>query len=286
MKMTRFEEKILDWLKEHRIILGYVLITALNLYLRKIAVWWTVDGVVSYYDGHSHMVQGQLWWLIMRAGMVFPILPVHFMKWIAAAGDFAMAAVGARALSSKGLGGKAGSGEAKGSLERGLVFYAVVLIMPFTLLRGIVWSMTDSIGIACFLWAWCFAKKDVAKCAAYVAGMLFCPALLLSIVLEALVGNWRKRDSVKGSERDSSDRHFNFAVVCGAVAATAVIAGVLGLINGFGFAEGLFGQVYFLSYEALEGFSFAEGGEWLMQQLWLYCLPVSVWGIFKILRRI
>ena len=34
----------------------------------------------------------------MRAGMLFPILPVHFMKWVAAAGDFAMAACGALAL--------------------------------------------------------------------------------------------------------------------------------------------------------------------------------------------
>ena len=232
MKMTKFEDKILEWLKGHRIILGYALITVLNLFLRKIAVWWTVDGVVSYYDGHEHMIQGQLWWLIMRAGMVFPRLPVHFMKWIAEAGDFAMASAGALAI-SKGFGGPDGSGACKGNPERGLVFYAVVLIMPFTLLRGIVWSMTDSIGIACFLWAWCFAKKDVTKCGAYVIGMLFCPALVLALV-----------------------------------------------------AEGIFGQVNFLSYEASEGVSFEGGGEWLMQQLWLYCLPVSVWGVFKILRRV
>ncbi len=216
--------------------------------------------------------------------MVFPILPVHFMKWIAAAGDFALAAVGARALSGKGLGGKAGSGEAKGSLERGLVFYAVVLIMPFTLLRGIVWSMTDSIGIACFLWAWCFAKKDAAKCAAYTAEMMFCPALVLSLVLEVFVGAWRKKS---GKEAEKlSDGDLKLGVVCVAVVSALVIAGVLGLINGFGFGDGLFGQVNFLSYEALEGFSFEGGSAWLMQQLWLYCLPVSVWGIFKILRRI
>ncbi len=206
--------------------------------------------------------------------MVFPILPVHFMKWIAAAGDFAMAAVGARAL----------SGKANGSLERGLVFYAVVLIMPFTLLRGIVWSMTDSLGIACFLLARCFVKKDAAKCAAYAAGMLFCPALVLALVLEVFVGAWRKK-SCKDAEK-FADGDLKLGVVCVAVVSALVIAGVLGLINGFGFAEGLFGQVNFLSYEALEGFSFEGGSAWLMQQLWLYCLPVSVWGIFKILRRI
>ena len=255
MKKTRIEEKILEWLKEHRIVLGYVLITVLNLYIRKVAVWWTADGVLPYYDGHQHMIQGQLWWLIMRAGMVFPILPVHFMKWVAAAGDFAMAAVGAVALSSKG------------KSERGLVFYAVVLIMPFTLLRGIVFSMTDSLGIACFIWAWCFEhKNEVVRYAAFAVGMLFCPALVLLLVAEG--------------------RRLNLKLLGGAVLVTAGVAGVLGLINGFGFGEGVFGQVYFLSYEALEGVSFTEGSAWLMQQLWLYCLPVSVWGIFKILRRI
>ncbi len=108
--MTKIEKKLLDFLAAHRVLLGYVVVTALNLFLRKIAVWWSVEGVEYYYDGHAHMIQGQLWWSLMRFGMNFPILPVHFMKWVAAFGDFALAAVGARALSKRG------------SAEKGLVF--------------------------------------------------------------------------------------------------------------------------------------------------------------------
>ena len=55
--MTKPEEKLLDFLASHRILLAYVIVTALNLLLRKIAVWWSIDGIVGYYDGHEHMIQ-------------------------------------------------------------------------------------------------------------------------------------------------------------------------------------------------------------------------------------
>ena len=214
--MTKIEKKLLDFLAAHRILLGYVVVTALNLLLRKIAVWWTVDGVEYYFDGHAHMIQGQLWWLLMRFGMNFPILPVHFMKWVAVVGDFAMAAVGAMALSkSGGVDGKKSSG----SPEKGLVFYAVVLIMPFTLLRGIVWSMTDSLGIACFLWAYVYGrerKSGIAEISAYVVGVLCCPALILPLCIEL------------------GKRHKAGMLGC-IVLAGILAAGILGVLNGFGF---------------------------------------------------
>ncbi len=260
--MTKIEKKLLDFLASHRMLLGYVVVTALNLFLRKIAVWWSVEGVEYYYDGHAHMVQGQLWWSLMRFGMNFPILPVHFMKWVSAFGDFAMAAAGAMAL-SKGIGasGKKGSG----SPEKGLVFYSVILIMPFTLLRGIVWSMTDSLGIACFIWAHAFAgDRKWAKVLAYAAGVLFCPALILALCFEA---------AYKASKEGP--------VLCTA-ALGAVIAGSLGAVNGFGFWQGVLGQVNFLTFDPLTGASFEDGTSWMLSQMWIYCLPVSVLGIYKV----
>lgn len=252
--MTKIEKKLLDFLAAHRVLLGYVVVTILNLFLRKIAVWWSVEGIEYYYDGHAHMVQGQLWWSLMRFGMNFPILPVHFMKWVAAFGDFAMAAVGARAL-SKRL-----------SKERGLVFYAVVLIMPFTLLRGIVWSMTDSLGIACFIWAHAFAEgRRWANALAYAAGVLFCPALILALSFEA---------AYKASKAGP--------VLC-AAALAAVIAGILGAVNGFGFWQGVLGQVNFLTFDPLTGASFEDGTSWMLSQMWIYCLPVSVLGIYRMI---
>lgn len=252
--MTKIEKKLLDFLASHRVLLGYVVVTALNLFLRKIAVWWSVEGVEYYYDGHAHMVQGQLWWSLMRFGMNFPILPVHFMKWVSAFGDFAMAAIGASALSKRF------------SKERGLVFYAVVLIMPFTFLRGIVWSMTDSLGIACFIWAHAFAgNRKWSKTLAYAAGALCCPALILALCFEA---------AYKASKAGP---------VLGAAALAAVIAGILGAVNGFGFWQGVLGQVNFLTFDPLTGASFEDGTSWMLSQMWIYCLPVSVWGIYKMI---
>lgn len=252
--MTKIEKKLLDFLASHRVFLGYVVVTALNLFLRKIAVWWSAEGVEYYYDGHAHMIQGQLWWSLMRFGMNFPILPVHFMKWVAAFGDFAMASVGARALSKRG------------SAEKGLVFYAVVLIMPFTLLRGIVWSMTDSMGIACFILAYAFAgDRNWAKVLAYAAGVLFCPVLILALCFEAAY-NASKAGMV----------------LCTAALA-AVIAGSLGAVNGFGFWQGVLGQVNFLTFDPLTGASFEDGATWMLSQMWIYSMPVSVWAIYKMI---
>lgn len=252
--MTKIEKKLLVFLASHRVLFGYVVVTALNLFLRKIAVWWSVEGVEYYYDGHAHMVQGQLWWSLMKFGMNFPILPVHFMKWVAAFGDFAMAAVGARALSKCF------------SKERGLVFYAVVLIMPFTFLRGIAWSMTDSLGIACFIWAHAFAEdRKWAKVLAYAAGVLFCPALILALCFEA---------AYKASKAG--------LVLC-AAALAAVIAGILGAVNDFGFWHGVLGQVNFLTFDPLTGASFEDGTSWMLSQMWIYSMPVSVWGIYKMI---
>ncbi len=271
--MTKLEEKLLNFLAAHRILLAYVIVTALNLLLRKIAVWWNIDGIVSYYDSHDHMIQGQLWMLLMRVGIILPILPVHFMKWVSTAGDFAMAAVGAVAL-TKGTG--AGSKQTV-SPEKGLVFYSVVLIMPFTLLRGIVWSMTDSLSIACFLWAHCYGYKNKAlKVAVYAAGILFCPALLLALCAETAWGTWKKPAAEDGTDS---------VLLLWTVLAVAVIAGILGAVNGFGFLQGVLGQVNFLTFEALTGASFNDGILWMLSQMWLLCLPVSVWGIYKLISR-
>ena len=284
--MTKLEEKLLDFLASHRILLAYVIVTALNLLLRKIAVWWSIDGIVGYYDGHDHMIQGQLWWLLMRIGIYLPVMPVHFMKWVSAAGDFAMAAVGALAL-TKGTG--AGSKQTV-SPEKGLVFYSVVLIMPFTLLRGIVWSMTDSLGIACFLWAYCYGYKSrLAKVAGYAAGILFCPVLLLGLCLETAWSAWKNASSAEDGSREGqeacTDTGLDASVLLWTVTVAAVLAGILGAVNGFGFFSGVLGQVNFLTFEALTGASFNDGISWMLSQLWLLCLPVSVWGIYKLISR-
>ncbi len=285
--MTKLEEKLLDFLASHRILLAYVIVTALNLLLRKIAVWWSIDGIVGYYDGHDHMIQGQLWMLLMRVGIILPILPVHFMKWVSAAGDFAMAAVGAWAL---GKGTDSCGKKQTGSPEKGLVFYSVVLIMPFTLLRGIVWSMTDSLGIACFLWAHCYGYKNKAlKVAAYTAGILFCPVLLLGLCLETAWSAWKNASSAEDGSREGqeacTDTGLDGSVLLWTVTVAAVLAGILGAVNGFGFFSGVLGQVNFLTFEALTGASFNDGISWMLSHMWLLCLPVSVWGIYKLISR-
>ncbi len=143
--------------------------------------------------------------------------------------------------------------------------------MPFTLLRGIVWSMTDSMGIACFLWAYAFAgDRKWAKIIADAAGVLCCPALIVALCVEAAWGAWKKSASEDAG-----------LVLCTSALA-AVIAGVLGVLNGFGFWQGVLGQVNFLTFDALTGASFEDGVSWMLSQMWIYCLPVSVLGIYKV----
>ncbi len=291
--MTKFEKKILDWLKDHRVVLAYLVITVLNLYLRKVAVWWNSEGIECYYDGHSHMVQGQLWWLIMRLGMLFPILPVHFMKWVATVGDFAMAGIGAVLISrsawnvsEKKTGKTPGRGLGKKTVEnssvRGLAFYAVVLIMPFTLMRGIVWGLTDSLGIACvLLWTLLFkahGRSKSGKCAlaartlAYVLALLFSPVLIIPFCIEGIVACYKKESKKAG-------------VIACSILCTAVVAGVLGIINGFGFAEGLLGQVNFIKFEALSGVVFADMKVWAMAQAGNLVLPLVTLGLVRVCDR-
>ena len=275
--MTKLEKKLLDFLTAHRIVLAYVIVTAVNLLIRKIAVWWNIDGVVDYYDGHAHMIQGQLWWLLMRIGLYLPILPVYFMKWASAAGDFAMAAVGAIALSK---GASAGGKKMIGSPEKGLVFYSVMLIMPFTLLRGIVWSMTDSLGIACFLWAYCYGyKSSVVKVISYAAGVLFCPVLLVALSVEIA---WGSRKSALGSKEDQNAGAGDVLLLW-TVIIVADFAGILGVSTGSGFGEGVLGQVNFLTFDALTGKTFNDGISWMLSQMWICCLPVSALCIYKVI---
>jgi len=265
--MTKFEKKILDRLKDHRMVLAYLVITVLNLYLRKVAVWWNADGIECYYDGHSHMVQGQLWWLIMRIGMLFPILPVHFMKWVSAVGDFALAGAGAYAI-SRGAGKAAG----RDYTVRGLVFYAIILIMPFTLMRGIVWGLTDSLGISCALVGTlladsvCRGKSEkaglVVRTLAFVLAMLFCPMLIIPFWIEGVRAFCKK------------DFKRTVAVACSTLA-TAVLAGILGIVNGSGFMQGFFGQVNFIMYEALNGAVFTDFKAWFLALAGYFALPVT-----------
>ncbi len=295
--MTKFEKKILDRLKDHRVVLAYLVITVLNLYLRKVAVWWNAEGIECYYDGHPHMVQGQLWWLIMRFGMLFPILPVHFMKWVATVGDFALAGAGAVLISrgtgkataknpGKGSGKKPGKGTekdlGKNYSVRGLIFYAVVLIMPFTLMRGIVWGLTDSLGIACMIAAPLlsgavrkgktgkagFAVRTLTR----IPAMLFCPVLIIPFLIEGTCA-CIKKDSKRAG-----------AIAC-SILCTAVAAGVLGIINGFGFAEGLLGQVNFIKFEALSGVVFADMKAWAMAQAGNLLLPLVTLGLVRVCDR-
>ena len=138
--------------------------------------------------------------------------------------------------------------------------------------------MTDSFGIACFLWAYSFGrKKALLRIVFYALGMLFCPALVLVLFAESALAGFRRSHG-----KEKTGPKTGFAIVLFSVCLTALTSGFLGVINGFGFLTGIFGQVNFLSYDALTGLSFESGIPWLIQMLWLYCLPVSVWGLFRL----
>ena len=77
--------------------------------------------------------------------------------------------------------------------------------------------------------------------------MLFCPALLLALCAETAWGTWKKPAAEDGKDA---------VLLLWTVLAVAVIAGILGAVNGFGFFSGVLGQVNFLTFEALTGASF------------------------------
>ena len=251
--MTGLEKKLFAFLTKHRFILGLFFITILNAYMRKVLVWWTDDDVVNYYVGHEHMTQGYAWWTVMLMSIKTPILPVHFMKWVATAGDFALAGVGAWIIRRE-----------KRSPEAALSFYAVMLINPITLMRSMRWSMTDSLGMVMFMIAHSFELKWYLKAVLYSLGILFCPFLIVPLCIEM----WHSKNEL----------------VAGCVFVLVfVLASVLGYINGFGFREGVLGQVNFLTFDPLTGLSYETAAEWYAGVLPLFALPVMTLALMRFL---
>lgn len=252
--MTKAEEKLLYFLTRRRIILGYLFVTLLNLYLRKVLVWWNADDVAMLYDGHQGRIQGDAWLFIMRFGLLFPILPIHFMKWVATAGDFALALIGSVILSRDKSGLK--------NEDAGLAFYSIVLICPFVFIRSMQWSVIESAGIAFMLGAFFFAHNDFLRIILYSCGLLFCPCLIIPLFAKL----WhRKEEKIAGAV---------FVLVF-------VLSGLIGLINGTGIREGIMGQINFLFYDPMTGVSYSDAYTWISGVIPLYFLPCFVMVLLK-----
>ena len=89
--MLKIERKVLLWVEKHMFVLLAVLAAVMGLYLRRGAVWWSSPDAGYYFDGHEGNIQSGCYHLLVRLVQYLPMLPLHTVKWLAAAADYAVA---------------------------------------------------------------------------------------------------------------------------------------------------------------------------------------------------
>ena len=69
----------------------------------------------------------------------------------------------------------------------------------------------------------------------------------------------------------------------GATLGVFLVSGLLGIVNGFGFPEGVLEQVNFLTFDPLTGLGYEDAASWALKVVPLYFLPLFAVGLFRLL---
>lgn len=265
--MLKTEKRLLEYAEKNILLLQLLLVSAIALYIRRLPIWWNPDDIAAYFDFHANNTQSLLYGLLVGAVQYLPLLPVHTIKWLAALGDFLTAVLCLllvrRADASNRL--------------RQVFCYTMCLFSPLLFLRGVAWAQIDSVATALFLFGWLLwdsGRRGAALCAVLLSVSLY-PCMLVFAVGFACCN--RKRTAGR------KERRLLFMWTAGVVAGQLLAGGILALLSGGAFTDGIRSCFAWLIYEPVTGQRFASLFSWLTELLIQLALPGSVIaGVFLI----
>ena len=241
--MLKIERKLLLWVEKHMFLLLAVLAAVMGLYLRRGAIWWNSPDAGYYFDAHQGNIQSGCYHLLVHLVQYLPMLPLHAVKWLAVAADYAVAVLAVIAV-----GGHREETKLKSSF-----FFVVCLLSPVGYLRGSCWAQVDSIAFALLLGAYLLwdRGREIAGMVLAVVGVGLYPPFFL------LVFGWMlcRRDSFQGK---------NMILFGGFVAGVCLLQGSAGLLLGWSWMEGLRSCVGWMSREPYLGTVYEDPLAWGM----------------------
>lgn len=254
--LPEWERLLLNLLEKHMLFFALLMVSLLALYLRKVAVWWNHENILAHFDHHANHTESSFYYLLLKTAEYLPILPLHSIKWLGGLSDFALAFVCAKIA-----GGKS-------SLKQSIL-YMICLFSPVVFLRGIVWAQPDSTALFLLLTAYFLYEKYGQRrnrglsCLCVLlagTGIAITPCLLV-VLLIYLAGHTRKQAA---------------PLTAAVIAAAILLQTVSALLLKQHWTEGFVSALRFGTYHPLTGALFESPGEWLIQMLILFGLPVSV----------
>ncbi len=249
--MLKIEKKLIELVERHILLIAVLILTALAFLLRKQCIWYNSIDYINYFNKHSGHVQSTLYYQIVYLLGYLPMLPIHGMKWLTAAGDIGVAILFILLIGKRPID--------VGEKLRYLMFYAVFLFSPVFLLRGIVWAQPDSLAMV-FLMGALFlerrGQKVISICLAAMGTAIY-PIMILPVLLYLLCGvknrGWKLLTNV-----------VIFLLVLG------VILTVNGTFQGLTVTESLWSGLRWMNNHPYTGDGFLNVSEWIHHMILAY----------------
>lgn len=245
--MLKIERKLIDFLDKHICLLCMLLVTALGLWLRRLAIWWNYDNVAAYFDMHAHSPQGATYYLLVFLLQYLPKLPLHSVKWLAGLSD-----IGVAILMASMLGKNAAP-------TKKLIFYVVSLFSPVLFLRGITLGQLDSMAILFLLLGYALYEKYWNVCRLPMRGIIvfftafsiaLYPCLLFAVFFFLL-------------QQKKSQQAF-WCELLALLAGIGLLQSISVLVLKLPWTEGIYSLFHYLTYHPETGELYQNAGEWLL----------------------
>lgn len=268
--MLKIEKKLIEWIEKHMFVLQLLLVSALALYIRRIAIWWNPGDIGAYFDYHENCTQSFFYYLAVTAVQQLPVLPVHSVKWIAILGDFGTACLCLLLVRERN----------RENLLLQVFCYSMCLFSPVLFLRGAAWAHTDSLAVCLFLAGWLLSDrgKKAAAGILLLLSVLLYPCMLVFALCFYISALWKLR---KRGEKTGAW----LSAAAGFTAVWLLLCGLAALPIKRDFLTGLKNSVAWLFYDPVTGQAFATWFAWLRDILIALALPGSVLGSLLLVRR-
>lgn len=242
--MLKIERKVLLWVEKHMFVLLAVLAAVMGLYLRRGAVWWSSPDAGYYFDGHEGNIQSGCYHLLVRLVQYLPMLPLHTVKWLAAAADYAVAVLAVIAV----------GGHREGEKLKSSFYFTGCILSPVAYLRGSCWAQVDSAAFALLLGAYIVWGKGqkIPGILLAMAGIALYPPLLVMVFCWIFF----RRESFQ--REDYLYLGILFVGCC-------LLQGMAGLLSGRSWMEGLRSLTGWMSREPYQGTVYADPLAWGIQ---------------------
>lgn len=159
--MTKIEKKLIAFVEKNIILIAALLVTGVAFLVRRQSIWYHSQDYIYYFDSHEGNIQSAVYALVVRLLSYGFDIPLHGVKWLAAAADFGVAAF-CVLLCRQEMRMQGGVFTVYDKMKL-LLLYAGCLFAPVLYLRGSVWAQVDSVAYAFILGALCLYRGVICR---------------------------------------------------------------------------------------------------------------------------